>query len=698
MYIYRKSWLHILVFAFLAITRLSAQYDYNDALEKSIWFFDANKCGPEVGINNVFSTWRGPCHTTDGSDAGVDLTGGYHDAGDHVKFGLPQAWSASILGYALYEYPQVFNDAGVKPKLLSTLKHFTDYFLRSHTSGTTFYYHVGDGNADHSYWGPPETQTTPRPSIAATPSAPASDVCGQTAAALALMYLNYSSTDAAYANQCLNAAISIYQLGLDNLGRSSDGGGGSFYRSSSHFDDLGWGGIWLSIATGDNSYLTPIDGWLDISNDYGDNNYDKHWAPAWDDITVLVLLKMHEITGTQKYLTGLTNNLNWFINSCPKTPYGLPWLDNWGVLRYASCEAGVGYLANKKFGFNNYLPLADLTIDYALGSNPRNSSYLTGWGANPPVHPHHRANEPDFYYPHSGNTNGIIGGLVGGPDQNDQYIDDIAVFERSEVGLDYNASFILGLAGKIFTSGGGDILNLSPSVLSYTSAAASQTVSVSSNLAWSVTDDASWITVTPTSGNNNGSISVSVSENSGSTARSGTVTVTGGAIVRTVSVTQSGVFSGQYSLTANTTGSGSVTLSPAGGVYDSGTIVSVQATASTGWVFSGWQGDLSGATNPESVTMNSDKIITAVFVEDTPLPCSNPDPIVLDFVFDGPGEHCWVTIEDIDYVNSWNLSMLLINGVDYTNQWSDSMPPKINGQYVIQYSGSFPWSHFEVKQ
>ena len=36
-----------------------------------------------------------------------------------------------------------------------------------------------------------------------------------------------------------------------------------FYKSSSHYDDLAWAAIWLAIATGDNSYLDPVDGYLD---------------------------------------------------------------------------------------------------------------------------------------------------------------------------------------------------------------------------------------------------------------------------------------------------------------------------------------------------------------------------------------------------------------------------------------------------
>ncbi len=71
----------------------------------------------------------------------------------------------------------------------------------------------------------------------------------------------------------------------------------------------------------------------------------------------------------------------------------------------------------------------------------------------------------------------------------------------------------------------------------------------------------------------------------------------------------------QYTLTANKVGSGSVTLNPSGGTYASGTDVQLTATADAGWMFSGWSGDLSGSINPDSVTMDSSKTVTATFTE-----------------------------------------------------------------------------------
>jgi PKD repeat protein len=71
----------------------------------------------------------------------------------------------------------------------------------------------------------------------------------------------------------------------------------------------------------------------------------------------------------------------------------------------------------------------------------------------------------------------------------------------------------------------------------------------------------------------------------------------------------------QYSLTVNTVGQGSVTLNPPGGVYDDGTVVTLTANADSGWQFSSWSGDLTGSTNPDTITMNANKTVTATFTE-----------------------------------------------------------------------------------
>ncbi|MEN3324443.1 chondroitinase-B domain-containing protein [Mariniflexile soesokkakense] len=76
------------------------------------------------------------------------------------------------------------------------------------------------------------------------------------------------------------------------------------------------------------------------------------------------------------------------------------------------------------------------------------------------------------------------------------------------------------------------------SVTGFASAGGSQTVTVTSNVNWVVSPDTSWITVTPTSGTNNGSFDVTTSQNTTFSERTGIVTVTGGALTRTLNISQ----------------------------------------------------------------------------------------------------------------------------------------------------------------
>jgi len=225
-------------------TLTSAPYgNFAEALQKSLYFYDAEKSGPARTVGVQPLEWRGDSEPTDskvpllanGSATGgvadtgtnlpaslisqyksildpngtgtVDVSGGFHDAGDHVKFGLPQAYSAMTLGWGVYEFKDAYVKTGSYDHTMEELRWFTDYFLRStfrDSSGKViaFNYMVGRGGVDHTFWGAPELQDGtkyPRPATFAYAGAPASDIAAQTAAALAIEYLNTKDSDATYA-------------------------------------------------------------------------------------------------------------------------------------------------------------------------------------------------------------------------------------------------------------------------------------------------------------------------------------------------------------------------------------------------------------------------------------------------------------------------------------------------------------------
>lgn len=83
---------------------------------------------------------------------------------------------------------------------------------------------------------------------------------------------------------------------------------------------------------------------------------------------------------------------------------------------------------------------------------------------------------------------------------------------------------------------------------------------------------------------------------------------------------------GQYTLTTATAGAGSgtVILTPPGGSYAYGTVVTLTATPNTGSLFSVWSGSLSGSVNPTTLTLNGNKSVTATFTQSPPAITTQP--------------------------------------------------------------------------
>ncbi len=442
-------------------------YNYADYLAGSIMFYEANKCGPnQTGINRF--NWRGDCHVNDsaiytmpdGTELHIDATGGYHDAGDHIKFGMTNAYMASTLGWGFYQFRDQYEQTGQNVYMLETLKYVTDYFIRCHPVPEVFLYHVGSG-ADHNVWAPPELQSDeecPRDTSFATPTTPASDVCGATAAALAIMYLNYRSIDVDYANTCLEHALQLYAMGTTYLGL---GDGYGFYPSASFYDDLAWAAIWLYKATGNAIYLDQLasytyanTGGLDEdSNIENGINWVNYWTHCWDAVWGGVFIVAANETRHPAYIEQANANIDyWMSDALETTPGGMKHLNGWGVLRYSTAEALMILAHHDNFGNDAYRDFAASQMHYAMGSNPAETSYFVGIGDKTAEHPHHRAahgSETRSMLDPENHKHVLYGALVGGPNTTDEHHDVCWDYIANEVSIDYNAGATGALAGML---------------------------------------------------------------------------------------------------------------------------------------------------------------------------------------------------------------------------------------------------------
>ncbi|PQQ16758.1 endoglucanase 6 [Prunus yedoensis var. nudiflora] len=114
-----------------------AGHDYGQALSKSILFFEAQRSG--FLPNNQRVTWRANSGLYDGKASGVDLVGGYYDAGDNVKFGLPMAFTVTMMSWSIIEYGKQMAASGELGHAMEAVKWGTDYFIKAHPEPYVLY-------------------------------------------------------------------------------------------------------------------------------------------------------------------------------------------------------------------------------------------------------------------------------------------------------------------------------------------------------------------------------------------------------------------------------------------------------------------------------------------------------------------------------------------------------------------------------
>lgn len=438
----------------------TSTFNYGEALQKSILFYDLQRSGDLP--DNFRCNWRGDSCLKDGGDAGLDLSGGFFDAGDNVKFNLPMAYTTAILAWSVIEDREAYEESGQLKYILDNIRWGNDYFIKCHPEPNVYYYQVGDGNADHGWWGAAECVDVKmnRPSYKVDLNSGGSAVAAGTAASLATCAIVFKDRDPEYSKLCLKHAKELYSYAETVKSDSGYTAANGFYNSHSGFyDELAFAGYWLYKAADDKTYLDKCKSY------YSQSGNDYKWALCWDDKGMGTTLLLAKETGEQVYKDKLGQHLDYWNSELTHTPKGLAWLDQWGALRYATTTAFLAAVysdsdicpSDKKATYHNF---AKQQIDYALGSSGR--SYVCGFGENPPMNPHHRTahgSATDNIGEPSVNAHILYGALVGGPDSSDGYSDDRSNYVNNEVACDYNAGFTGALASLYKIYGGEALKN-----------------------------------------------------------------------------------------------------------------------------------------------------------------------------------------------------------------------------------------------
>ncbi|KAL4027579.1 hypothetical protein IC575_010748 [Cucumis melo] len=476
-------------------------FDYADALSKSLLYFESQRSGRLPYNQRV--NWRDHSGLTDGLEQGVDLVGGYYDAGDHVKFGLPMAFTITMLSWSVIEYRREIEAAGELEHALEAIKWGTDYFIKAHTSPNVLWAEVGDGDTDHYCWQRPEDMTTSRQAYKIDEKKPGSDLAGETAAAMAAASIVFRKTNSHYSHLLLHHAQQLFEFGDKFRGKydASVGTVKSYYASVSGYkDELLWAALWLFEATDNQQYLEYVVNKAHCFGGIGWAISEFSWDVKYAGVQLMAskvlmqgrhqnkneqtkILKQYQ-SKAEYYLCTILNKNN--ASNVDRTPAGLLFIRQWNNMQYVSTASFLltvysDYLRRSNLRLNcpmgsvdpdNLFIFAKQQIDYILGSNPMNMSYFVGFGSKFPTRVHHRGASivsyrenkafigctqgyDNWYGKGDPNPNVVVGALVGGPDCQDNFADERGNYMQTEA-CTYNTAPLVGIFAKLSQFEGSD--------------------------------------------------------------------------------------------------------------------------------------------------------------------------------------------------------------------------------------------------
>ncbi|MEM9510017.1 MAG: glycoside hydrolase family 9 protein [Cyanobacteria bacterium P01_E01_bin.35] len=427
------------------------------------------RCGVEVN-DPVTGISHPPCHVKDGAVAhtdrhhaagdNIEALGGWHDAGDYGKYVTTTAVTIARLLNLYEKYPQLFPDGQLTipesgngiSDLLDEMQFGLDWLLKMQREDGAVYRKLS--GEKWPFGVSPDEDVQPRYVYGiSTPET------AKFAAVMALASRNFPGVNSQLASKYLNAAELAWQylatqpeMKVDWV-EGDDSGSGKYLASEydreaslkTDLDDRLWAAAELFITTGKSGF-----------NNYFVSNLDQvdYTLFEWKDPSALALinyLKQSSRTVAPEVMTKIETKLkqraDLILQQVQASNYNIA---NprfiWGSNKMTAEEGITLVYAYQLTNNQDYLKGAIDQLDYLLGRNHFNQTFITGIGANPVKHVNHLfARAKNIYIP---------GLVVGGSNSDAQdnkvaknlgqlsYIDSEQSYATNEYAIDYNASVI----------------------------------------------------------------------------------------------------------------------------------------------------------------------------------------------------------------------------------------------------------------
>ena len=414
------------------------------------------RCGIETDSERSGSFAHGPCHEQKalvyGTDETLNVSGGWHDAGDYGRYVVSGAKAVADLLMAYEEYHILGDDFGIPesgngiPDLLDEARYELDWMLKMQNSETGGVYHKV---TCYAFPGeiPPEDEDQ---QLVLAPVSTAAT--GDFAALMAKASVIWKKYDPDFSKKALSAAYHAWEYiknledrtGFVNPPEISTGE----YPDRGTNDEIFWAAAEL-LLTGDASFREEIN-----------TRYSGYLKPGlgWDRMNSYAFYDLLRAApdGIEEVLAGckkqLVDKADELIKKSRKDVYGMsleksyPWGSNMTV-----ANNGLTLLmAARLTGNSSYSELAARQLNYLLGCNGLGYCFVSGFGTVSPVNPHHRPSQV------SGSP--MPGMLAGGPNSNLEdpyargvlsgkapalcYVDNEQSYSTNETAIYWNSALI----------------------------------------------------------------------------------------------------------------------------------------------------------------------------------------------------------------------------------------------------------------
>ncbi len=435
---------------------------YKDVFKALIKMLYYQRCGMELTVEYAEGFAHSACHAEEAvlyedKTRKLDVSGGWHDAGDYGRYSVAGAKAAADLLLAYENYPDVFGDDieipesgnGI-PDVLDEAKYELDWLLKMQADNGGVYHKVTCSNFPGEVM--PQNETDPLIIMPISTTA-----TGDFAGVMAIAARVYADIDKAYADKCLEAAKKAAQyldktpsdkIGYKNPNDVSTGE----YEDDYDLDERYWAYAELYKTTGDKAYEKSMSEWIP------NNGLSLGWqGVAGYGAYAYLSSKDTDSELFDRFKNSANNLAEVLIKKTNMYPYGssivgdYPWGSNLTIANNAMLVLMLkDYVEIDK-------SVADKQLNYLFGNNANGYSFVTGYGTTYPDHPHHRPSQA------LGTT--VPGMVVGGPSNSlgdpyaanvlkgvpvaKCYVDNAQSYSTNEITIYWNSPVIYLLAGEI---------------------------------------------------------------------------------------------------------------------------------------------------------------------------------------------------------------------------------------------------------